>query len=440
MVATVAFGMGVHKPDIRYIVHLDMPRTIEQYYQEIGRAGRDGLPAECLLLYGIQDLVIYKKFLEQLADPFIRKEMKAKTDRMYRLCTSVNCRRRELLRYFGEEFQPKSCGACDNCVVDAEQIEGTVTAQKILSCVFRLKQNVGIRMVVDVLRGSKNQNLLQRRYHELSTYSLLAELPEEEVRYYIESLLHLGLLDLTEGDYPVLKWTEQSRGVVEGSQPVYFKKRKFKSAKEEGERFRKPENLCLHYDEQLFEALRQLRLAIAREEQVPPYVVFSDRSLQEMALHFPQTQQEFSRINGVGPIKWFKYGEKFSEVIRGHQGAKPTFEREQVTAPLQRQHSREETLRLYQQGKSIEQIMQERQLARSTIITHLVEAIQEGNDLNLAPLLSEAKQATIKLLLNELGAERLAPIKERLPEDFTYDEIRLVAAGYRQCISYKKGA
>jgi ATP-dependent DNA helicase RecQ len=432
MVATVAFGMGIHKPDIRFIVHLNMPRTIEQYYQEIGRAGRDGLPAECLMLYGVQDFVVYKTFLEDVEDPVIRKQMKAKTESMYRLCTSLRCRRYELLRYFGENFLQEACGACDNCLEEAEQIDGTIIAQKILSCVYRLKQNVGIRMMIDVMRGSKNQVLLSRGYDQVSTYGLLRDLPEQEVRYYIESLLHLHLLKLTEGEYPVLKWTEQSPAVVNGQQLVYFKKRSFKAPKEERERLKRRETVTLHYDEHLFEVLRQLRLQIAREEEVPPYVVFSDRALQEMAVSFPQTQSEFVKINGVGPIKWVKYGEKFIEVIRPHAKQNPVPEREQVAIPLQRRHSQEETVSLYQQGHSLEQIMHIRQLAKSTILTHLAEAIEQGVDLDLSSLVSIEKQVIIGAVIAEVGAERLVPIKEKLPAEFSYDDIRLVAAYHRR--------
>lgn len=433
MVATVAFGMGIHKPDIRFIVHLDMPRTIEQYYQEIGRAGRDGLPAECLMLYGVQDFVVYKRFLEDLDDPIIRKQMKIKTERMYNLCTSLKCRRLELLRYFGEDFTQKTCTACDNCLDESEQVNATEISQKILSCVYRLRQNVGIRMVVDVLRGSKNQALLSRGYDQLSTYGLLSDLSEQEVRYNIESLIHLQFLLLTEGEYPVLKWTEKASGVVKGEQLVYFKKRSFKVSKEERdrERLKRRESVTLHYDEKLFETLRALRLETARKEDVPPFVVFSDRALQEMAVYFPQTESEFVKINGVGPIKWLKYGEQFLEIIRAYRGQRSIPERERLMPPLQRRNSQEETITLFQQGHSIEQIMQIRELARSTILTHLTEAIQMGIELDLTPLIPPEKQVAIKEVIAEVGAERLTPIKEKLSSDFTYDDIRLVAAYYR---------
>lgn len=310
MVATVAFGMGIHKPDIRFIAHVDMPRTIEQYYQEIGRAGRDGLPAECLMLYATQDLIIYKSFLDQYEDPVLQQTMKQKTDAIYRFCSSLKCRREALLRYFGENYQQNPCAGCDVCLSQFEQIDGTVLAQKILSCVFRLKQNVGVRMLVDVLRGSKNQQLVSRGYDELSTYALLEEMSEQEVRYYIDSLIHQEYLMISEGEYPVVKWTEKSPKAVKGHEAILFRKKHFKAPKEEK---KKPQQL--EYNEELFQLLRQKRIEIARKEQVPPYVVFSDRALMEMAAYLPQSEREFGTINGVGPIKWLKYGVEFLALL-----------------------------------------------------------------------------------------------------------------------------
>ena len=226
MVATIAFGMGIHKPDVRFIVHADMPRTIEQYYQEIGRAGRDGLPAECLMLYTTKDLIIYKSFLDEFTDQELRKSMSQKTEKMYRLCNSSSCRRKDLLRYFGENLQSIGCHSCDNCIDDVEMIDGTIIAQKILSCVYRVNQRFGIKYVIDVLRGSGSQAILSKGHDKLTTYNLMPEYTEQDLRFYIDQLIYLGYLRISDGEYPLLQWTETTREVVSQNGTVKFKKKK----------------------------------------------------------------------------------------------------------------------------------------------------------------------------------------------------------------------
>lgn len=308
MVATVAFGMGINKPDIRFILHRDMPRTIEQYYQEIGRAGRDGLAAECLMLYSGQDLAIYKSFCKSEKDPAIRAQIEKKTELMYSLCQTYSCRRIKLLNYFGEPFPKQDCQGCDRCVDEEATEEGTLTAQKILSCVYRLKEGFGIKQVIDVLRGSKGAHIISRGHDRLSTYNLLSEFSELELRHYIDSLLAMGYLKISQGNYPCLQLTETSRDVLKGNKTVKFRKKIFKEKA-------KPKS-SLPYNEALFQKLRQLRLALSRDEKLPPFTIFNDKSLIEMATYFPKTDDAFLSINGVGQNKLKSYGERFLNSIK----------------------------------------------------------------------------------------------------------------------------
>jgi ATP-dependent DNA helicase RecQ len=315
MVATVAFGMGIHKPDIRFIVHLDMPRTIEQYYQEIGRAGRDGLSANCLMLFSEQDLFIYRAFLNEYTDPDMKKNMESKTEKLLRMCKSESCRRKDLLQYFGERYGTSGCKACDNCLDEKDSIDGTVIAQKILSCVFRLNHMYGSRYLIDVLRGAKTQTVFQRGHDALSTYGLMKECSEQELHYYIDSLLSQGYLAKSEGEYPVLRWTESSKPAVKGLEKILFKKRIFKPSKKDAA-------VPASFDPILFNKLRQYRLEVAQKENVPPFVVMSDRTLQEMAAKFPASESDFLQLNGFGPVKWAKYGPCFAKRIADYQTSK----------------------------------------------------------------------------------------------------------------------
>jgi ATP-dependent DNA helicase RecQ len=308
MVATVAFGMGIHKPDIRFVVHMDMPKSIEQYYQEVGRAGRDDLPSECLMLYSTQEITIYNLFLNQITDVTVRQTTRAKTEQMLSLCRSSGCRRKELLRYFGENYPAKQCNGCDRCLGTSELIDESIIAQKILSCVFRLRQSFGIKYLIDVLKGAKTKPIFDKGHDRLSTYNLMPEYSEEDLRYYITMLIEQGYLERSEGDYPILRWTTASPKVISGELKFLISKR---SKNKKSQKKRRD----LECDQALFSQLSQLRQTFAQKARVPAFVVFGDKSLIEMAKSLPTTQEEMLQINGVGPVKWERYGRAFLDVI-----------------------------------------------------------------------------------------------------------------------------
>ncbi|ABB32935.1 ATP-dependent DNA helicase RecQ [Geobacter metallireducens RCH3] len=318
VVATVAFGMGIDKPNVRFVVHYDLPKNIESYYQETGRAGRDGLPAEALLLFGYGDIAVSRSLIESGNNPEqVRIELH-KLNAMVGFAEAGTCRREALLGYFGERLA-EPCGNCDLCLDPPESFDATEDARKALSCVYRVGQRFGMGHVIDVLRGSKNERIQQLGHDRLSTYGIGADRSAEAWGSIIRQLIHRGYLEQDLANYSVLKLTPAARPLLRGEVSLTLAKPRVKVAPVKKEPKRKGVVASLaERDEDLFQALRALRKRLADEQQVPPYVIFSDATLVEMATLRPATMDDLLRVNGVGEQKLGRYGAAFLEAIRNN--------------------------------------------------------------------------------------------------------------------------
>ena len=312
VVATVAFGMGIDKPNVRFVVHYDVPKNIESYYQETGRAGRDGLPAEALLLFGFGDVAVARGIIETGNNAEQNRIELHKLNAMVGFAEAQTCRRRVLLGYFGERLE-EDCGNCDTCLSPPERYDATEEARKALSCVYRVGQRFGVGHVIDVLRGSHNQRIVQLGHDRLSTYGIGKELAQEQWGSLFRQLIHLGYLEQDMANFSVLRLTSQARPLLRGEERLVLARPRVKTVVPRKEP--KKGKGRIEYDEELFQALRAVRKELADEQQVPPFVIFGDAALVEMAAYRPMTAEELLRINGVGQHKLGRYGTRFLEAI-----------------------------------------------------------------------------------------------------------------------------
>lgn len=316
VVATVAFGMGIDKPNVRFVVHYDLPKNIESYYQETGRSGRDGLPAEALLLFGYGDIAIARGLIEKGGNPEQKRIELHKLNAMVSYAEPLTCRRRALLGYFGETLE-EDCGNCDICLNPPDRYDATQDAQKILSCVYRVGQRFGAKHVIDVLRGSSSQRITDLRHDQLSTYGIGKDQSTDSWSSLIRQLIHRGFINQDVANYSVLKLTEAARPILRGEEQLELTRPRVKATTKKAVKKRA---IDLDYDENLLQILKQQRKEIAKESKVPPFVVFNDNSLMEMAFYFPSTEAAMLEINGVGQHKLEKYGHQFIEIILNYCG------------------------------------------------------------------------------------------------------------------------